>query len=130
MRRLVKDDGRVLVSFGPPWCHPLGGHLFSIFPWAHLIFTERALMRWWSDFKSDGATRFSEVEGGLNQMTVRRARQLLERAFAIERFEAAPIPRVRRAARGPPPGTFTTDHRASVGPAPPAPGSPGGPPTS
>jgi len=96
MRRLVKDDGRVLVSFGPPWCHPLGGHLFSIFPWAHLIFTERALMRWWSDYKSDGATRFSEIEGGLNQMTVGGFMRLLAQSdFKIARFEAVPIRRFR-----------------------------------
>src|SRR5437867_8446147 len=27
MRALLKPGGRVLVSFGPPWGHPLGGHL-------------------------------------------------------------------------------------------------------
>jgi hypothetical protein len=55
----------------------LGGHLFSVFPWAHLIFSEQALIRWRSDFKSDGATRFSEVAGGLNQMTIRRFERLI-----------------------------------------------------
>lgn len=96
MRRLVDPHGRVFISFGPPWFHPLGGHLFSVFPWAHLIFTERALIRWRSDFKSDGATRFCEVEGGLNQMTVRRFETLLEASeFEIETFEAVPIKRVR-----------------------------------
>lgn len=96
MAQLLKPAGRVFVSFGPPWFHPFGGHLFSVFPWAHLIFSERALIRWRSDFKSDGATRFREVEGGLNQMTVRRFRKLLgESAFEIERFEAVPIRRLR-----------------------------------
>lgn len=99
MRGLVRDDGRVFLVFGPPWLHPLGGHLFSVFPWAHLLFTERALIRWRSDFKSDGATRFGEVEGGLNQMTVRRARALLDASpFRVERFEAVPIRRLRRVA--------------------------------
>lgn len=97
MRQLVKDDGSVLASFGPPWCHPFGGHLFSVFPWAHLIFTEEALMRWWSDHKSDGATRFAEIAGGLNQMTVGKFRRLLaQSAFDVERFEAVPIRRLRR----------------------------------
>ena len=97
MRRLVDPHGRVFVAFGPPWFHPLGGHLFSVFPWAHLIFTEKALLRWRADFKSDGATRFCEVEGGLNQMTVHRFSKLLERSeFEIERFEAVPIKRFRR----------------------------------
>ncbi len=46
MRKLIKDDGYVLACFGPTWYHPLGGHGFSIFPWAHKIFTENVLMRW------------------------------------------------------------------------------------
>src|SRR5207245_8009444 len=61
MHRLLNPGGCVLAAFGPTWYHPLGGHLFSVFPWAHLIFTEQALIRWRSDFKTDGATRFQEV---------------------------------------------------------------------
>ena len=96
MRERVSDSGRVLISFGPPWLHPLGGHLFSVFPWAHLIFTERALLGWRARFKSDGATRFHEVEGGLNQMTIRRFVRLLDESpFEVESFEAVPIRRLR-----------------------------------
>lgn len=96
MRELVQPNGRVFVTFGPPWFHPFGGHLFSVFPWAHLVFTEGALIRWRSDFKSDGATRFCEVGGGLNQMTVRRFSKLLnESEFEAETFEAVPIRRFR-----------------------------------
>lgn len=96
MCRLIKDNGRVLIAFGPPWYHPRGGHLFSVFPWAHLIFTEKALIRWRSDFKSDGATRFCEVEGGLNQMTIRRFTKLLaESDFEVERLEAVPMRRLK-----------------------------------
>jgi len=97
MRRLVDPHGRVFIAFGPPWFHPLGGHLFSVFPWAHLIFTEKSLLRWRAGFKSDGATRFGEVEGGLNQMTVHHFERLLERSeFEVESFEAVPIKRLRR----------------------------------
>lgn len=97
MRHSLKPGGRVLAVFGPTWFHPLGGHLFSIFPWSHLIFTETALLRWRADFKSDGATRFGEVEGGLNQMTIRRFVKLVENsALQFERFETVPIRRVRR----------------------------------
>jgi SAM-dependent methyltransferase len=92
MREMIKPDGCVIASFGPTWYHPLGGHLFSVFPWAHLIFTEEALIRWRSDFKSDGATRFQEVEGGLNQMTIRRFERIVrESPFEFARFEAVPI---------------------------------------
>jgi SAM-dependent methyltransferase len=77
MASLLAPGGVVLAAFGPTWYHPYGGHLFSVFPWAHLVFTERALIRWRSDFKTDGATRFGEVDGGLNQMTIRRFERLV-----------------------------------------------------
>jgi SAM-dependent methyltransferase len=99
MRRLLKDDGCVLAAFGPTWYHPLGGHLFSVFPWAHLLFTERSLIRWRSDFKTDGATRFREAEGGLNQMTIRRFEALVgQSAFKFAEFEAVPIRKMHRLA--------------------------------
>jgi SAM-dependent methyltransferase len=99
MRKILKPDGYVFVAFGPPWYHPLGGHLFSIFPWSHLIFTEKTLIRWRSEFKFDGATRFQEVEGGLNQMTIRRFEKIVEESpFKFARFEAVPIRKLRRIA--------------------------------
>lgn len=96
MARALKPEGRVLLTFGPTWLHPLGGHLFSVFPWAHLVFTEPALIRWRSRFRDDGATRFSEVEGGLNQMTIRRFERLVaESPLEFEAFETVPIRRLR-----------------------------------
>jgi len=96
MRRLLKDDGCVLAAFGPTWYHPLGGHLFSPFPWAHLIFTEKSLIRWRSDFKTDGATSFREVDGGLNQMTIRRFHSIVaESDFKFADFEPVPIRRLK-----------------------------------
>jgi SAM-dependent methyltransferase len=35
MNALPRGAGEALVSFGPTWHHPLGGHLFSVFPWVH-----------------------------------------------------------------------------------------------
>ncbi|HKG97472.1 MAG TPA: class I SAM-dependent methyltransferase [Pyrinomonadaceae bacterium] len=99
MRNLVKDEGCLIAAFGPTWYHPLGGHLFSPFPWAHLLFTEKSLIRWRSDFKTDGATRFCEAEGGLNQMTIRRFKALVDESdFKFEEFEAVPVRRVPRLA--------------------------------
>ncbi|MFN2531067.1 MAG: class I SAM-dependent methyltransferase [Pyrinomonadaceae bacterium] len=92
MRGLLKKDGKVFAVFGPTWYHPYGGHLFSVFPWAHLVFTEKALLRWRSDFKTDGATHFREVEGGLNQMTIRRFEQIVaDSDFRMEELELVPI---------------------------------------
>lgn len=78
MDSILAPDGEVWISFGPTWYHPLGGHLFSVFPWAHLVFNEKALIRWRSDFKNDGATRFSEVAGGLNRMSIARFERIVE----------------------------------------------------
>ncbi len=96
MMRLLKPGGAVFVSFGPTWYHPLGGHLFSVFPWAHLVFSEESLIKWRNDIRSDGATRFSEVEGGLNQMTINRFERLAARSgFRIEFLNLVPIRSLR-----------------------------------
>jgi SAM-dependent methyltransferase len=95
MATQLRPGGCVIASFGPTWYHPLGGHLFSVFPWAHLIFTESALIRWRSDFKTDGATRFSEVAGGLNQMTIARFLALVDASpLRLQHLEAVPIRRL------------------------------------
>jgi SAM-dependent methyltransferase len=96
MAGLLRPGGAVLATFGPPWLHPYGGHSFSVFPWAHLLFTERALCRWRADYRDDGARRFGEVEGGLNRMTVGRFRRLVAKSpLRFASFETVPI----RAAR-------------------------------
>jgi SAM-dependent methyltransferase len=97
MSKLLKSGGRAFISFGPTWYHPLGGHLFSVFPWAHLLFSEKALIRWRARFRRDKATRFSEVDGGLNQMTLERFRDLVQQSsFEFSDFQAIPIARLSR----------------------------------
>jgi SAM-dependent methyltransferase len=92
MARLLVPGGHILASFGPTWYHPRGGHGFSVFPWAHLLFRERALCRWRADFKDDGAKRFRDVDGGLNGMTIGHFRRLVwQSGLRCERFEAVPI---------------------------------------
>jgi SAM-dependent methyltransferase len=97
MSGMLRSDGEALISFGPTWYHPLGGHLFSVFPWAHLIFSERALIRWRATFKTDGATRFSETAGGLNQMTIARFQRLVDGSpLRFSSLELVPIRKLRR----------------------------------
>lgn len=89
---LLADNGEVLISFGWTWYHPRGGHLFSVFPWAHLLFSEEALIAWRSQFKADGATKFREVAGGLNQMTIARFERIIaESPFKFAQLELVPI---------------------------------------
>lgn len=96
MAELLNPGGTAFVSFGPPWFHPYGGHSFSVFPWAHLLFSERSFLRWRSHYCNDGATRFHEVPGGLNQMTIRRFERLVqESSLRTTDFMAVPIRPVR-----------------------------------
>lgn len=96
MAELLVDDGEVLVSFGPTWYHPRGGHLFSVFPWAHLLLSEQALIEWRSRFKADGATKFGEVTGGLNQMTIARFERLVaESPLEFAELELVPVAKLR-----------------------------------
>lgn len=92
MSTLLKAKGYILASFGPTWLHPYGGHLFSVFPWSHLIFTEESQIRWRSDFKTDGATKFSEIEGGLNQLTIAKFEKIVaDSPLRLEWLETIPI---------------------------------------
>jgi len=95
MARLLLPHGHLIVSFGPPWYHPIGGHM-PLFPWAHLVFSEQALMSWRSKYKTDGATRFAEVEGGLNQMSIRKFERIISKSnLKIQTIKAIPIRKVR-----------------------------------
>ncbi len=92
MSGLLKPTGEVMVSFGPTWLHPYGGHLFSVFPWSHLIFTEQALIRWRARFRHDGARSFDEVDGGLNQIRIAEFERLVEASpLMIDWLETVPI---------------------------------------
>ena len=92
MAEMLRPGGHVLAAFGPTWLHPLGGHGFSVFPFSHLIFTERAQIRWRSDFQDDGATCFAEVDGGLNKLTIRKFEKLVAASpFEFDWLETVPI---------------------------------------
>ena len=61
------------------------------------MFSERALIRWRDHLRSDGATRFAEVEGGLNGMTIGRFEQVVARSnFDVDFIEPVPIRKLRR----------------------------------
>lgn len=78
MLRAVRPGGKLLLTFGPPWYAPHGAHMhfFCRLPWFHLLFSESAIMRVRSKYRSDGAERFGEVESGLNQMSIAKFERL------------------------------------------------------
>ena len=46
-RRLLKPGGLLLISFGPPWRHAHGKHMWAKLPgwWTHLLFPTSTVMR-------------------------------------------------------------------------------------
>jgi SAM-dependent methyltransferase len=96
MRGMLKDDGYVLACFGPTWYHPLGGHGFSIFPWAHVVFTESVLMRWYREESGVASYKFTEVIGGLNKLTVSRFVKVVSNSdFKLADFQPVPIRKLK-----------------------------------
>lgn len=80
MKSLLRPDGKLLITFGPPWFAPYGSHMyyFTKLPWVHLIFPERVVMTVRSRFRRDGAVRYEEVEAGLNKMSVAKFERIIK----------------------------------------------------
>ncbi len=97
-KRTLRPGGKFYLNWGPPWYHPRGVHMFFMMkrPWAHLFFSQRTIMNVRSLYKTDGAQKYHEVEGGLNQMTVSRFMRLTrESGLRIEKLEQVPIRGIR-----------------------------------
>jgi SAM-dependent methyltransferase len=79
MRWALRPGGELLVTFSPPWFAPYGAHMhyFTAVPWVHLLFSERTVMAVRGRYRQDGATRYEEVEGGLNRMSVAKFERLV-----------------------------------------------------
>ncbi len=80
MRQYLRPGGVALISFAEPWLSPRGSHMgfFTRVPWLNLLFPEETVMRVRASYRSDGATRYEEVEGGLNRMTLAKFERILE----------------------------------------------------
>jgi SAM-dependent methyltransferase len=81
MKTCLAPKGQIVISFGPTWFSPYGAHMnyFLPIPWVHLFFSEKSIMQVRSLFRSDGATRYQDVPGGLNRMSVSKFERLVQR---------------------------------------------------
>jgi 2-polyprenyl-3-methyl-5-hydroxy-6-metoxy-1,4-benzoquinol methylase len=96
MAAWLRPGGKVLVSFGCTWYHPYGGHLFALFPWAHLLFTEHAMLTWRKQSHPEQIAR-TVKECGLNKMTIRRFEELVAQSpLCFARYEMRPIRQAQR----------------------------------
>lgn len=79
MRSLLDESGKILVTFGPPWLAPYGSHMhfFCKMPWINVFFSEETVMNVRNHFRSDGATKYEDVESGLNKMTIAKFERII-----------------------------------------------------
>lgn len=91
----VKPGGRLLITFGPPWYAPYGSHMqfFCRVPWLNVLFPESAVMRARSRYRSDGASRYEDVEQGLNRMSLAKFERLIA-GYNVERRHYSGVKRM------------------------------------
>ena len=82
MKEAAKKDGILLITFGPPWFAPYGSHMhfFTKVPWVNILFSESTVMSVRRYFRSDGATKYEDVEGGLNRMSIAKFEKIINYA--------------------------------------------------
>ena len=91
---VLRPDGKFFITFSPPWLHPFGVHMFFMlkYPWTHFIFSEKTILTVRKLYREDGAERFEDTDGGLNQMTISKFERLVrESGFHLERLILTPI---------------------------------------
>jgi hypothetical protein len=61
-------------------------------PWSHVLFKEETILALRLRYRSDGAKRFEDVEGGLNRMTIARFERLVrDSGFQVKNLNLIPI---------------------------------------
>lgn len=81
MKSLMAPDGELVIGFNPLWKSPYGGHLnfMTRVPWVHLMFPEEVILRERRRFRPDeDPSRYEEIKGGLNRMTLGRFKSVME----------------------------------------------------
>jgi hypothetical protein len=80
MVQSLAQDGRIYVTFAPPWYAPWGAHMFFFcrVPWVQLLFSELTVMEARSQFRSDGARTYRKA--GLAQMSVATFLRIVRRS--------------------------------------------------
>lgn len=78
-KRILKDNGLIFLTSGV-WAHPWGAHMdfFTKVPWVQFVFSESTIMNVRRAFRNDGATKFNEVEGGLNKVGIRSFNRMVK----------------------------------------------------
>jgi 2-polyprenyl-3-methyl-5-hydroxy-6-metoxy-1,4-benzoquinol methylase len=79
MKTIISKKGKIYVTFVNPWFAPYGCHMqfFTKMPWINILFSEKTVMNVRRHFRQDGASKYEEVEWGLNKMSVIKFERLV-----------------------------------------------------
>jgi len=79
MKKVLSKNGRIYITFGPPWFAPYGSHMhfFTRLPWVNLFFTEKTVMNVRKNFRQDGAEKYVDVKSGLNKMSIKKFEKIV-----------------------------------------------------
>ena len=94
MRQRCKPGGVVIITFAEPWWSPRGSHsdFFTRVPWVNVLFSEETVMKVRSRYRSDGAKRYEDIEGGLNRLTLAKFTKIIqESGMKVRRLDFFPV---------------------------------------
>jgi len=89
MKQYMKPSGQLVIGFSPLWKSPYGAHItdFTRLPWLHLLFPESILMCELRNFLNDKTIdSFDQIAGGLNKMTLKRYKKIIEKEALIVHY--------------------------------------------
>ncbi len=97
--RVTKENGYILINFGPLWRGPYGRHMSGTIrrdrPWIHLVVPEKIVMRCHSVYHNEPSLKekYSQLSGGLNKMTLSKFNKILngEKNIEILQYKIFPI---------------------------------------
>jgi SAM-dependent methyltransferase len=79
--QLTAPGGLIVIGLGPLWKSPYGGAIdfMTKLPWAHLIFSEKVIMRGRMRYRpEEKAQAYKDARGGFNKMTLGRFQRLVD----------------------------------------------------
>ena len=88
MKSALKEGGALYIMFGGSWYAPYGAHaeFFTKVPWVNILFDEKTVMNVRSLFRTDGAMRYEDVEGGLNKMSIAKFEHIISQSNMAVRY--------------------------------------------
>lgn len=80
MQSALSPNGKLFITFAPPWYAPWGGHMgfFCRLPWVQVLFPERTVIAARSQFRSDNAASYRDLY--LAKMSIRKFNRIVKRS--------------------------------------------------